>query len=296
MTLTPRLASLALTTLALLAAVAPSAAYALPGVPGGVSAAGTPQGGSVGGSVAFTPQRAGGSEYGVQAQASSTRPAVAALRVPRTATAGSPPRVSFQILEAGVGTVAARVTVSALSSHRSIVSAALGWVHTGRNITVKWPAGVTLAPGSYQVSLSAHDHRGASLLREAHSSGVASLTVVAPVEPAATPPTLAAPSLPGPTEAGELTAAETVAVGAVFPVAGPHSFGGPENRFGAGREGHVHQGQDVLSAEGTPELAPMAGRSAARAINPVARATTRSSTRTSASTSCSPTARHPRCS
>jgi murein DD-endopeptidase MepM/ murein hydrolase activator NlpD len=47
--------------------------------------------------------------------------------------------------------------------------------------------------------------------------------------------------------------------GPVFPVAGPHSFGGPENRFGAGRPGHIHQGQDVLAAEGLPVLAPLAG-------------------------------------
>jgi murein DD-endopeptidase MepM/ murein hydrolase activator NlpD len=55
------------------------------------------------------------------------------------------------------------------------------------------------------------------------------------------------------------TPAQTVADGAVFPVAGPHSFGGPENRFGAPREGHVHEGQDVLAAEGTPVLAPLPG-------------------------------------
>ena len=28
------------------------------------------------------------------------------------------------------------------------------------------------------------------------------------------------------------------------------SFGGPENRFGAPRAGHIHEGQDVLTAEG----------------------------------------------
>jgi murein DD-endopeptidase MepM/ murein hydrolase activator NlpD len=45
----------------------------------------------------------------------------------------------------------------------------------------------------------------------------------------------------------------------VFPVSGAHNFGGPENRFGAPRGAHTHQGQDVLTAEGTPILAPMAG-------------------------------------
>jgi murein DD-endopeptidase MepM/ murein hydrolase activator NlpD len=42
-------------------------------------------------------------------------------------------------------------------------------------------------------------------------------------------------------------------------VIGPHSFGGPENRFGAGRVGHIHQGQDVLASEGQGVVAPLSG-------------------------------------
>jgi murein DD-endopeptidase MepM/ murein hydrolase activator NlpD len=59
--------------------------------------------------------------------------------------------------------------------------------------------------------------------------------------------------LPSPTP--PLTGSETP----VFPVVGPHSFGGPENRFGAGRTGHIHQGQDVLASEGLQVVAPLAG-------------------------------------
>ena len=44
-----------------------------------------------------------------------------------------------------------------------------------------------------------------------------------------------------------------------FPVQGAHNFGGPENRYGAPREGHIHEGQDILTAEGTPDVAPFAG-------------------------------------
>jgi murein DD-endopeptidase MepM/ murein hydrolase activator NlpD len=58
---------------------------------------------------------------------------------------------------------------------------------------------------------------------------------------------------------GVPTPAQTAAEGAVFPVRGPHSFGGPENRFGAPRGNHTHQGQDILAAEGLPDVAPMAG-------------------------------------
>jgi murein DD-endopeptidase MepM/ murein hydrolase activator NlpD len=50
-----------------------------------------------------------------------------------------------------------------------------------------------------------------------------------------------------------------VIAGGTFPVAGPHSFGGVDARFGAPRNGHTHQGQDVPAAEGTPVVAPFPG-------------------------------------
>jgi len=37
----------------------------------------------------------------------------------------------------------------------------------------------------------------------------------------------------------------------VFPVRGPYSFGGSGGRFGAGRPGHIHQGQDLSASCGT---------------------------------------------
>lgn len=36
-------------------------------------------------------------------------------------------------------------------------------------------------------------------------------------------------------------------------------FGGDDAIFGAGRPGHIHQGQDVIAASGTPIVAPVAG-------------------------------------
>jgi murein DD-endopeptidase MepM/ murein hydrolase activator NlpD len=45
----------------------------------------------------------------------------------------------------------------------------------------------------------------------------------------------------------------------VFPVQGAYSFGGPDARFGVGRPGHTHQGQDITAAEGTPVVTPAAG-------------------------------------
>lgn len=49
--------------------------------------------------------------------------------------------------------------------------------------------------------------------------------------------------------------ASAPAAGEVFPVQGLHSFGGPDNAFGAPRGGHVHQGQDVFAACGTKVVA-----------------------------------------
>ena len=45
----------------------------------------------------------------------------------------------------------------------------------------------------------------------------------------------------------------------VFPVKGSYSFGGADSRFGVGRVGHTHQGQDVSGAEGTPIVCPVSG-------------------------------------
>jgi murein DD-endopeptidase MepM/ murein hydrolase activator NlpD len=233
--------------------------------------------GGSGGAQAPSEAQTGGSEYGVRARVlAARRPTVSELSLPRTAAAGRPPRVALRIDETGVGTVEARITVVALSSHRAVITVAMGWVHTGRTLTVSWPAHATLTPGGYQVSVSAHDHHTGTLARGAHRSGEASLTVRAPAKPPAKrrakrpaerpakppPPPVPppAPSPPAPAlEAGVPAPAQTAAAGAVFPVAGPHSYGGPEDRFGAPRGAHVHQGQDVLTSEGTPVLAPLAG-------------------------------------
>jgi murein DD-endopeptidase MepM/ murein hydrolase activator NlpD len=222
--------------------VGPAQALAIAGVPGGAQAPGAPQ--------------AGGSEYGVARITPVVHPALTSIRVPAGATAGPPPPVTLRIDEKGVGTVYVQVKVISLVTHHSAVVATMGWSHTARTLTVAWPAGAQLAPGSYEVSVSAHDHLGVTLLRKAHSSVYATLTVKAP------PPKPVAPQpSPAPmSEPGVPTPAQTLADGAVFPVAGPHNFGGPENRFGAAREGHVHQGQDVLTSEGTPDVAPLPGR------------------------------------
>ena len=68
----------------------------------------------------------------------------------------------------------------------------MGWVHTGRTLVMHWSGRARLAPGAYHVTVTAHDHHGNSLLRRAHASGVAAMTVTA-VTPPAAPPTPPAP-------------------------------------------------------------------------------------------------------
>jgi hypothetical protein len=208
--------------------------------------------GQAGGTTAPADPAAGGAEYGVQAATQHPGPVVSSLSIPSRVSAGRPPRMNVRIDEHGVGTVYLRVIVRDLATGRAAVVANMGWSHTGRVLAVAWPHGATLAPGSYQVTVTAHDHHHVPLVR-AHASGRAMLTVLAPPKP---PPAPVPAPAPAP---GVPTPAQTVADGAVFPVAGPHNFGGPENRFGAPRSGHIHQGQDVLTAEGTPVVAPLAG-------------------------------------
>jgi hypothetical protein len=213
------------------------------------------QAGAAGGAQATSAPLSGGSEYGL-ASTAARHPVVTSLDVPATSVPGRPPRVTFRIDEPHVGTVDATVAINDLSTRRPAVVASMGWVHTARTLTVSWPRGVALKAGTYHVSVSAHDHQRNSLMRNAHSSGVSTLTVAAPAPaPAPAPATPPVAAL----EPGVPTPAQTVASGAVFPVAGAHNFGGPENRYGAARSGHIHEGQDILTAEGTPDVAPLAG-------------------------------------
>jgi hypothetical protein len=233
----------ALTSAALLLNATGAAAQA--DQPGGVAAPVSPQVGAV--------------QYGVPAGVA--RPQLSYLSVPASATAGRPPRIVLELVEPHVPSVFLRVLVIDLHSRRTVLTAEMGWVRTSHRLAVVWPHGARLGAGAYHVTVSAHDRRNGNILRNARISGQAALTVKAAPAPPAPPAT-------PPSEAGVPTPAQTVADGAVFPVRGPHSFGGPENRFGAPRAGHIHQGQDVLTAEGTPDAVPLAGTITSTANQP----------------------------
>ena len=105
---------------------------------------------------------------------------------------------------------------------------------TGVRQTYIWtPAAGALPGGDYTVKLQAFDDTGRALRRTAQATGRGHLAVqVAP------PPAAAGPGR--------------------FPVQGAYSFGGPDAAFGAARDGHVHEGQDISAAAGTPLIAPIA--------------------------------------
>jgi biotin carboxyl carrier protein len=196
--------------------------------------------------------RSGALAYGVPTR---QRPVARVFRVtPRAVTEGVRPRVRLRIDERGVDHVAARVVVLDAKTHRTAARFGLGRVRTGHVTTVRWPRGAMLRAGSYLVRLHVRDPQGATLARAARATGRASLLVrprprpeKSQPEPQPQPTTPAPPTTPAAPTTG------------VFPVQGPFAWGGADARFGAGRPGHSHEGQDLLAAEGTPVVTPLAG-------------------------------------
>ena len=99
----------------------------------------------------------------------------------------------------------------------------LGNRRTGREHTYAWTRDV--APGAYRVRITARNPRGKKAVRS-------------------TTMQVAARTGPG---------APRARTG--FPSPGAYSWGGAGSRFGAARNGHTHQGQDLAAAEGTPLVA-----------------------------------------
>ena len=122
--------------------------------------------------------------------------------------------------------VRVRVDLVPEAGGRPAATLPLGRQRTGRSRTATWRP--ELAPGRYTARL-----RATTLNRRgARTSQQLAVEIVAP---------------------------PVTAASGVFPVQGTYSLGGPEARFGAGRTGHTHQGQDILAAAGTPIVAPRPG-------------------------------------
>jgi murein DD-endopeptidase MepM/ murein hydrolase activator NlpD len=117
-------------------------------------------------------------------------------------------------------------------------------VGAGEPTTVRWAgrAGAGVAPdGRYELRIALGD---ATAARRAASTG--------------TPGGGASPddALPPP---GSTALGRFAFVGTVFPVRGEHVFGEGAGRYGAGRGGRSHEGQDVMAACGTPLVAARGG-------------------------------------
>jgi peptidase M23-like protein len=212
-----------------------------------------PAGAAAGGAVfpATTPGGAtsGGAQYGTVAP--SPRPVAQLFSVsPAVVTAPRLPAVRLRVDQPGARTVRARIVFWPRGSG-TLARVDLGHVAVGRDVRVRWPAGTVVAPGRYLVGLHVVGQGGKPLARGAGTSGRANLVVRAAPMPAPVTDTLPAAPLPiaAPAPAGPFA----------FPVAGPHTLGEADGRFGAERGTHRHEGQDVIAAEGTPVVAPVAG-------------------------------------
>jgi murein DD-endopeptidase MepM/ murein hydrolase activator NlpD len=123
--------------------------------------------------------------------------------------------------------------VDLLLPGRAAVRTSLGRVGSSGSVRRTWTAAVPAGKYTARVAVT-----GAGATRYLRVP----LSVVAP-----TPPPPPAP------------ASLSTATSGVFPVQGPYTFGNEGSRFGAGRPGHAHQGQDVAAAEGTPVVTPRGG-------------------------------------
>ncbi|MEX0992725.1 MAG: M23 family metallopeptidase [Solirubrobacterales bacterium] len=167
------------------------------------------------------------------------RPTLTRLSVSRRSlfAFGRPVQVAFVIRDRSAY-VRTRVAFVRVGSRQPVYTARLGRVRTGVTRTLRWrgtEGGRALRPGRYRVRVFARDRAGNSLRRR-HSASSRAPAIVYQTHR--------------------------------FPVAGPHGYGGDGARFGAGREGHVHQGQDLPATEGTPVVAPRAATIAARGYDP----------------------------
>ena len=137
---------------------------------------------------------------------------------------GRPARVVFRI-DGRSSTVRVKLQVRRAGSVIRTID--LGDQTTGRSHSVSFTGreGGRLPEGTLQLRLSARDPRGRGLRATGRASATDSLGFY----------------------------------WHRFPLAGPFTYSGPDGEFGAGRPGHVHQGEDLLAPEGTPVVAPRGG-------------------------------------
>ncbi len=143
------------------------------------------------------------------------------------------------------------VTLVAEGRRRPAAVLDLGTRRTGRTIRVPWTP-QRLRAGRYVARLQVAAPGRRTLAHEPTGQRTVGVRVVEPPPP----PPAAAPPPPAPPSGAR----------GVFPIRGPYSFGGAGSRFGASRNGHVHEGQDLSAPEGTPLVSPYDGTVFWRAV------------------------------
>lgn len=166
----------------------------------------------------------GGTPYSSAPHTRSASPVVTILSASASSLNAGRPVVRFQVSDRSARVRVRLAFISLLD--RATYRANLGSRRTGITHSYAWSPPQTSDAGSYRVRITVRDPAGYRAVRGTTVS--------------VSPPTSSSDHR--------------------FPVAGPHSFGGPAARFGAARTGHTHEGQDILATEGTPVIAPHAGQ------------------------------------
>lgn len=183
---------------------------------------------------------AGGTPYAERSRGKRRRPAAGrrrprpagpvlasfTLRDTRLFLYGRPARLSFRITSRA-RLAAGRISITPKGARRAVATIGLASLRRGREESVPITGRETaiLPEGAYRVRISARDVRGRPLRRGAGISSTSDLWLLHHRSP----------------------------------LGGPFTYGGADARFGAARDGHTHQGQDLSAAEGTPVLAPRGG-------------------------------------
>jgi murein DD-endopeptidase MepM/ murein hydrolase activator NlpD len=188
------------------------------------------------------------------------RPRIAAFAVTpaRIRTTGGRLTFAYRV-DAATPTVRAQIVLTPRGARRPVARLRLGAVPVGSDRSYAWRVPARRLPaGTYSATLAAVDAAGRRARRTPGTPGRARLTVLRARRPTPSAPAPPAPAPAVPVAAPTPVAAPATAAG-VFPVQGAWTFGGDASRFGAPRTGHMHQGQDISAAAGTPVVAPETG-------------------------------------
>lgn len=150
-----------------------------------------------------------------------------ALSTRRFYVYGAPARVTFEVADRS-STVRVKLAVRRAGERKVAAVLDLGERRTGvsHRVTLDGFSGAAVLPqGALDLRLSARDSGGRTLRSSARASASQQLELY----------------------------------WHRFPLRGGFSYGGEGSRFGAGRPGHSHQGQDLTAPEGTAVVAPRGG-------------------------------------